>query len=90
MTSQQMPKPNQTPRRKRPDPRELALEIVRRACAGNSSGFTGMPYVVRLSDPPTSFERLQLLAARLLQTPIAIMPHPCRTADEWMQHYGKL
>ena len=72
-------------------PRELALEIVRRARAraGHAEGFDGIPYVVRLSDPVTASERLQLAAARLLRTPIAIMPHRCKTTDEWMERYAK-
>jgi hypothetical protein len=41
-----------------------------------------------MSDPPTTLERLELLAARLRGTPVAIMPHPCKTADEWMERYG--
>jgi hypothetical protein len=36
-----------------------------------------MPYVVRVSNPITSFEKLQLAAARLARTPIVIMPHRC-------------
>jgi hypothetical protein len=33
-------------------------------------------------------EKLQLAAARLQRTPIAIMPHTCETADEWIQQYA--
>ena len=64
-----------------PNPHDLAAEIVRRAGGG---------VVVRLSEPPTPLERLQLMAARLLGKPIAIMPHPCKTTDEWMERYGRL
>jgi hypothetical protein len=46
--------------------------------------------VVRLSDPPTPTEQLQLLAARLERRPIAIMPHKCETVEEWIQRYGNL
>jgi ribosomal protein L36 len=61
------------------DARVIAAEIVRRA---------GRVYVIRLSDPPTASERLQLMAARLLRTPIAIMPTKCVTVDEWLARYG--
>jgi hypothetical protein len=65
-------------RRSRPrqhyNPRDLAAEIVRRAPSGA---------VVRLSEPPTPLERLQLIAAQLHGTPFVIMPHPCKTAEEW-------
>ena len=64
------------------DPRDLVAEIVRRA------GLSG--YVIRASDPPTSFERLQLLSARLERRPIAIMPTKCETMDEWHAHYRHL
>ena len=40
-------------------------------------------YVVRLSDPPTTSERLQRSAAAA----IAIMPHKC-SMDEWTARYG--
>jgi hypothetical protein len=46
--------------------------------------------VIRFSEPPTPAERLQLIAARLQQTPIVIMPHPCETIDEWLKTYGRL
>jgi hypothetical protein len=61
--------------------RDIATEVVRRATAaqGQDGG-----YAVRLSNPPTPQERLQLLAARLQGTPIAIMPHPCKSTDEWV------
>jgi hypothetical protein len=59
--------------------RDVAAEIVRRA---------GRPYVIRLSDPPTPSERLQLTAARLMRWPVAIMPAKCRTIDEWLDRYA--
>ena len=74
--------------RRRPDAHALAAEIVRRVTAANAE--TGGGYVVRLNDPPTSTERLQLLAARLEGRPIAIMPHKCKTVDEWQERYGGL
>jgi hypothetical protein len=66
--------------RPRPGAHAIAAEIVRRV------GIAGS-HVVRLSDPPTSSERLQLIAARLTRTPVAIMPHTCTTVDEWLQRY---
>ncbi len=64
-----------------PSPRDIAAEIVRRVSSANAE--TGGGYVVRLSDPPTPREQLQLLAARVERRPIAVMPHKCRTVDEW-------
>ena len=80
MTGQPTQKPNEKRRRPLPNPRDIALEIVRRARvrAGDAERFDGFPYVLRLSDPPT----------RLLRTPIAIVPHPCKTTDEWMARYA--
>ena len=60
-------------------------------CAYTSLDFVSVPqqgpdgakaYVLRLSDPPTPVERLQLLAARLECRPIAIMPHWCNSIEE--------
>ena len=62
------------------DARDIAAEIVRRA---------GRPYVIRLSEPPTAAERLQLTAARLMRWPIAIMPRRCATVAEWLARYGR-
>ena len=45
---------------------------------------------MRLSEPPTPLEHLQLMAARLLRRPIAIMPRKCKTMQEWTARYGKL
>lgn len=65
--------------KRRPEPRDIAAEIIRRG-AGS--------YVVRLSDPPTVHERLQLMAARLERRKVAIMPHKCETIEAWMARYG--
>jgi hypothetical protein len=65
---------------RRLDRRELAAEIIRRA---------GGICIIRLSDPPTSLQRLQLAGARLQGSPIAIMPVRCRTVDEWLERYAK-
>jgi hypothetical protein len=71
--------------------RDLAAEIIRRtrATAGSSDG-DSLPYVVRLSDPPTPHERLLLAACQILRHPIAIMPLSCLTVQEWFERYGKL
>ena len=73
------------------DWRAVSIELARRAAArdGTSQVYHDASYVVRVSDPITLLEKLQLLAARMQRTSIAIMPHPCRTADEWMRRYGK-
>jgi hypothetical protein len=73
--------------RRSPDAQDLAAEIIRRAAAAQGQGPT---YVVRLTAPPTWPERLQLMAARLQGTPVAIMPRPCKTVDEWIERYGGL
>jgi hypothetical protein len=73
---------------KTPSPRDIAAEIVRRVSSANA--VTGGGYVVRLSDPPTPQERLQLVAAHLERRAIVIMPHKCKTVEEWMARYGNL
>jgi hypothetical protein len=82
-----------------PDPREVALEIARRAArarspieglaAGALTAETYRPYVIRVSDPITTHERLQLVAARLQKTPVAVMPHKCKSVDEWAARYAR-
>jgi hypothetical protein len=71
--------------------RDLAAEIIRRAraTAGSADGDGLLPYVVRLSDPPTPHERLLLAACQILRHPIAIMPLSCLTVQEWSERYGK-
>jgi hypothetical protein len=71
---------------KTPSPRDIAAEILRRVAEANAS--TGGGYVVRLSDPPTPQERLQVLAAHLERRPIVIMPHKSKTVEEWMARYA--
>jgi hypothetical protein len=66
--------------------RDLAAEIVRRATGADGL----LPYVVRLSNPPTAHERLQLIAARLERRPIVVMPHKCASMQEWIAKYGRL
>jgi hypothetical protein len=68
----------------RPTLQEAAAEIIRRTASADGCP----PYVIRLSDPPTNQERLQLLAARLQRRPFAIMPHKY-TMEEWIARYGR-
>jgi hypothetical protein len=72
-------------RQRRPEPHDIAAEIIRRVTANTQ---TGGGYVVRLSKPPTPTERLQLIAARLERRPIVIMPHKCATFDQWLEQYA--
>jgi hypothetical protein len=71
--------------RRQPAARDVAAEIIRRVTEANAA--IGGGYVVRLSDPPTPQERLQLLAAHLQRRPIVIMPHKCTTMEEWLARY---
>jgi hypothetical protein len=71
--------------RRRPSAADIAAEIIRRTASADGRP----PYVVRLSDPPTSHERLQLLAAQIQRTPVAIMPHKY-TMEEWIARYGRV
>jgi len=64
-------------------PRDIAAEIIRRVNGAESRP----PYVIRLSEPPTPTERLQLIAARLQRAPIVIMPHRCKDMEEWSIRY---
>ena len=41
------------------------------------------PYVVRVSDPRSPSECAELELARREARQIAIMPHPCRSIDDW-------
>lgn len=46
-------------------------------------------YVLRLSEPATTEELSQVLCARAEGRRIAIMPHRCATADEWLAKCGR-
>jgi hypothetical protein len=78
-----------------PEPRDIALELARRAARSQAphtaaaEGDQAYPYVIRVSDPVTRVEQLQLRMVRVLGRPIAIMPHPCESAEEWTQRYAK-
>jgi hypothetical protein len=41
-------------------------------------------YVVSVSDPPTSDELAELARARAEGRCVAILPHKCATAEEWL------
>jgi hypothetical protein len=62
---------------------DLGAEIIRRA--GVPAGTSN---VVRLSQPPTVQEQMQLMAARLERRPIVIMPRKCASVEEWMARYA--
>lgn len=72
--------------RHRSDPHDIAAEIIRRVNSANGRP----PYVIRLSEPPTPLEKMQLIAARLQRTPTAIMPHTCKTGEEWTKRYRRM
>ena len=75
-----------TKRPRKSHARDLAAEVVRRCAEVGGSA----SYVVRISDPPTANERLQLAAARILRRPIAVMPAKCLTAGEWIGRFGRV
>lgn len=74
-------------RSRKPEARDIAAEIIRRV--GEANAATGGGYVVRLSNPPTAQERLQLLAASLEGRKVAIMPHKCETTTEWVTQHDR-
>ena len=77
------------PRRKaRVSVRDMAEEIIRRALAAHPDGV--MPYVLRLSDPPTPDEQLQMMACQLLGKAVAIMPGKALPVDEWLERYAQV
>jgi hypothetical protein len=66
-----------------------ALEIVRRESLRTGRPVRAVLSLVRLSDPPAPSERLILAALQLLHSPHAIMPHPCRSMEEWLERYAR-
>jgi hypothetical protein len=64
----------------------MAEEVVRRAQAAYPNG--QLPYVLRISDPPTPEEQLQLIACQLVGKAVAIMPGKALTVDEWIEQYA--
>jgi hypothetical protein len=69
-------------RKARVSVRDMAEEIIRRALAAHPDGV--MPYVLRLSDPPTPDEQLQIWPvsfwAKLSQSCLA---RPSRSMSGW-------
>jgi hypothetical protein len=46
-------------------------------------------YVVHVCDPPTESEMAEIERARIEGRKIAIMPHACKTVDDWVAIYGE-
>ena len=65
-----------------------ALEIVRREVLRSGRNIRAVLSLVRVSDPPAPSENLLLAAVRVLRSPHVIMPHPCKTLEEWDERYG--
>jgi hypothetical protein len=68
--------------------RIAAFEVVRREALRSGRTARAVLSLIRLSDPRTQPERLVLAAIRLLRSPHAIMPHPCKTIEEWRERYA--
>jgi hypothetical protein len=77
-----------SPRRRKAEVsiRDMAEAIVRRAQAAEPDG--QLPYVVRLSHPPTPEQRLQLIACQLVGKAVAIVPWKAQTIDGWIEQYA--
>jgi hypothetical protein len=45
-------------------------------------------YVVHVCDPPTESELAEIEQAKIEGRKIAIMPHACKTVDEWVAKHG--
>jgi hypothetical protein len=73
----------------RTNAQDIAAEIIRRA-AGDGEAGCMTAYVLRLAQPPTFQERLQLMAARLQRRPIVVMAHKCASVEEWLGRYSYL
>jgi hypothetical protein len=46
-------------------------------------------YVVHVCDPPTPSELAEIERAKTEGRKIALMPHACRTVDDWVAIYGE-
>jgi hypothetical protein len=66
-----------------PEQQAAALEVVRREALRSGRSIRSVLSLVRVNDPPTPSETLLLAAVRLLRSPHAIMPHPCKDLEEW-------
>jgi hypothetical protein len=67
---------------------EIAHEVTRRVAVRGGTTPQSLPYVVPVSNPITAFEKLQIAAAGLARTPIAVMPHHCGSVEEWCQQFA--
>jgi hypothetical protein len=45
-------------------------------------------YVVHVCDPPTKSEQAKTELARIEGRNISLMPHACRTVEDWVAKYG--
>jgi hypothetical protein len=70
------------------DQQAAALEIVRREALRSDRSPRAVLSLVRVSDPPIQSEKLLLAALRLLRSPHAIMPHPCKSIQDWLAKYA--
>jgi hypothetical protein len=66
-----------------------ALEIARREALRSGRSLRAVLTVVRVSQPPTKSEQRLLAAIRLLRSPHAIMPHACKSIEEWRERYAR-
>jgi hypothetical protein len=48
---------------------------------------TSLPYVIRVSSPPTDLERLQIKANAEAGRPFVLLPHRCTSIEEWVARY---
>jgi hypothetical protein len=71
------------------DQQAAALEIIRREALRSGRHLRAVLSLVRLSDPSAPSEKLILAALQLLHSPHAIMPHRCRSIDEWLARYAQ-
>ena len=67
-----------------------ALEVARRESLRSGRSLRAVLSLVRLSQPPTKSEQLLLAAVHVLRSPHAIMPHACKTIEEWRARYAQL
>jgi hypothetical protein len=67
---------------------DAAAEIARREALRSGRPLRAVLSLVRITDPPTQPEKLLLAAVRLLGSPHAIMPHRCKSLQEWLAKYA--
>lgn len=64
--------------------RHLEARVAKLEYSSNPRG----GYVVHVCDPPTASELAEIELARTEGRKIAIMPHACKTVDDWVAIYG--